>query len=88
MLHLELTPDLGADALIRCLKRFISRRGKPREFISDNAKTFKCKKLKDYIRNFATFEARWKYNLAKAPWWGGFYERMVQSVKRCLVDWI
>ena len=28
MLHLELTPDLGADALIRCLKRFTSRRAK------------------------------------------------------------
>jgi hypothetical protein len=20
----------------------------------------------------------------KSPWWGGFYERMVRSVKRCL----
>ena len=84
MLHLELTPDLGADALIRCLKRFTSRRGKPTQFISDNAKTFKSKKLKGYIANFATYVTRWKYNLAKAPWWDGLYERMVRSVKRCL----
>ena len=27
---------------------------------------------------------QWKFNLAKAPWWGGFYERLVGSVKRCL----
>ena len=31
MLDLELTPDLEADSLIRCLKQFISRRGKPRD---------------------------------------------------------
>ena len=22
--------------------------------------------------------------MEKAPWWGGFWERLVQSVKRCL----
>ena len=27
---------------------------------------------------------KWVFNLEKAPWWGGFFERMVQSVKRCL----
>lgn len=26
----------------------------------------------------------WRFNLEKAPWWGGFYERMVKGVKRCL----
>lgn len=27
---------------------------------------------------------KWRFNVAKAPWWGGFLERMVKSVKRCL----
>ena len=27
---------------------------------------------------------QWIFNLEKAPWWGGFFERLVQSVKRCL----
>ena len=27
---------------------------------------------------------RWKFNLERAPWWGGFFERMVGCVKRCL----
>ena len=27
---------------------------------------------------------KWSFNLEKAPWWGGLFERMVQSVKRCL----
>ena len=27
---------------------------------------------------------KWVFTLEKAPWWGGFYERMIQSMKRCL----
>ena len=26
----------------------------------------------------------WIFNVEKAPWWGGAFERMVQSTKRCL----
>jgi hypothetical protein len=26
----------------------------------------------------------WQFNLEKAPWWGGFFERLVGTVKRCL----
>jgi len=26
----------------------------------------------------------WKFNVPRAPWWGGFFERMVRSVKSCL----
>ena len=26
----------------------------------------------------------WSFNLEKAPWWGGLFERMIKSVKRCL----
>ena len=27
---------------------------------------------------------QWSCNLEKAPWWGGIFERMIKSVKRCL----
>jgi len=27
---------------------------------------------------------KWSFNLEKAPWWGGIFERLVKSVKRCL----
>lgn len=27
---------------------------------------------------------KWKFNLEKAPWWGGVFERLVKSTKRCL----
>ena len=29
-------------------------------------------------------KVKWKFNLERAPWWGGFFERMVRCVKRCL----
>ena len=29
-------------------------------------------------------QIEWRFNLERAPWWGGFFERIVGSVKRCL----
>ena len=26
----------------------------------------------------------WRFNLPKAPWWGGVFEWMIQTIKRCL----
>ena len=77
---------------MRCLRRFSARRGTPALIISDNAKTFKasaktlkklynCENVQGYL---GANRIEWKFNLERAPWWGGFFERMVQSVKRCL----
>ena len=27
---------------------------------------------------------KWIFNVERAPWWGGFFERMIQLLKRCL----
>ena len=27
---------------------------------------------------------KWIFNIQRAPWWGGFFERMIQMLKRCL----
>ena len=29
-------------------------------------------------------EIQWKFNLSRAPWWGGQFERMIGLVKQCL----
>ena len=91
-IHLELVNELSTSAFIRCLKRFPARRGLPRRIISDNAKTFKVvakviesmlnhPDVKDHLLNL---KVEWKFNLEKAPWWGGLFERLVKSTKRCL----
>lgn len=90
--HLELVPNMTSEAFIRCFKRFTARRGFPHKFISDNGKTFKAAaKTIDMVLNqpevqqfFAGIGLEWSFNLEKAPWWGGVFERMIKSVKRCL----
>ena len=27
---------------------------------------------------------KWEFNVDRAPWWGGFFERIVRSIKQCL----
>ena len=91
-LHLELVTDLHASTFVNCLRRFCSRRGTPTLIVSDNAKTFKAtsKLLRNLQREdrVAEFlEKRrivWRFNLERSPWMGGIFERMVQSVKKCL----
>ena len=41
VVHLDTVSDLSTLAFIRCLKRFVARRGLPKCFISDNGKSFK-----------------------------------------------
>lgn len=90
--HLEVVPDLTTAAFLRSLKRFTARRGLPRRFVSDNGKTFKAasKAIKammqheDVQQYLAGVGVQWTFNLARAPWWGGVFERMIRMTKRCL----
>ena len=79
--HIELVPDMSAPSLIRCLKRFIGRRGKFHMAVSDNFKSFVGKEL----QNFLTAEGiSWTHIFPKSPWWGAFYERLIRIVKESL----
>ena len=53
--HLELAHSLTTDSFIMALKRFISRRGSPEEFFSDNGSNFVGaeKELKDAVGNLS-----------------------------------
>ena len=79
--HLDLVPNMSSEAFVRSLERFIGRRGIPSLIISDNRKTFKGPEIRNLI---ASKNIKWRYIVEKSPGWGGFYERMVRSVKRCL----
>lgn len=59
--------------------------------VSDNGKTFKgaAKVLAGRKRNqhqppLGARQMEWSFNIERAPWWGGFFERLVRSTKRCL----
>ena len=74
------------------MKRFAARRGMPCKFVSDNGKTFKAAakilttlhQAEDVQSYFSSTKIKWTFNIERAPWWGGLFERMVKSVKRCL----
>ena len=90
--HLELTRDIGVETFLLALRRFASRRGLPSTLISDNAKTFRSSSKQitkivcsPEVHKFLTGNRiSWKFIVERAPWWGGFWERLVRSVKRCL----
>ena len=88
--HLELLTDHTSEGFTECLKRLIARRGRPTKIYSDNGKSFvaaskwlkrimKDEKTQDYL---AHHNILWQFNLARAPWWGGQFERLVGVVKQ------
>ena len=79
--HIDLVPDLTVGAFVRCLKRFVNRKGLPYLILSDSGKTFKEKELKEVLLKSGI---NWRFNLAKAIWTGGFFERLIRSLKRVL----
>ena len=64
----------------------------PTKFISDNGKTFKAasKYLKTVFKDGTVKEyltglgVQWIFNVERVLWWGGAFERLVRSTKRCL----
>ncbi|KAF0154889.1 MAG: Pao retrotransposon peptidase domain-containing protein [Ignavibacteria bacterium] len=95
-IHLELVNYLTAEEFLQALRRFIARRGKPIEIISDNATQFKLAKTVldrvwlEVIKNeqvqsyIGTQGINWKFIVQLAPWMGGFYERLIGMVKMSL----
>ncbi|XP_065658377.1 uncharacterized protein LOC124812001 [Hydra vulgaris] len=73
-IHLDLVPDLSAKSFILCLNLIIS----------DNATCFKNEEVK-LSEELLLLGIDWKYIIEAAPWWGGFWERLVQSVKKPLL---
>ena len=90
--HLEMVPDLTPEAFLRRFRRFTARRGLPSKIVSDNGTTFKSasKQTTELINNpgvkqfLAENQVLWIFNLERTPWWGGLFERIVRSMKRCL----
>ncbi|XP_028512935.1 uncharacterized protein LOC110232368 [Exaiptasia diaphana] len=91
-IHLELVEDMSVESFRRCLRKFTATRGIPGLIVTDNAKTFQGteKALRELFNHpqvqadLTNMRTEWRFNLPKAPWWGGFFERMVGCVKQCL----
>ena len=86
---LDVLPTLQTDKFLASLKKFIARRGRPRYIYSDNGSTFKAaadwlkkvRKCERFHDRLAQLEIDWKFNLSRAPWWGGQFERLIGIFK-------
>ena len=94
--HLELVSSLSTEAFIACLRRFISRRGKPVLIWSDHGSNFvgasrELKEMINFLEDQATQKCisefcskqgiQWKFIPERAPHFGGLWEAAVKSMK-------
>ena len=78
---LDLVLDASAETLVNSLSKFISGKGCPQIILSDNSSPF----IAEITQNFvASKNVKWDFNLANAPWYGEFCERLIGQAKRCL----
>ena len=71
--HLEVTTDMSFESASMAMRRFLGRRPTPSKFYSDNAPTF--------VKLSHQYSVPWNFIPVSAPWWGGWWERMVGTVK-------
>lgn len=87
--HLDLLKSLEVREFIPSLKRFIARRGRSKVIYSDNGATFKAaakwlqkvQKDEQFHKFLADSSIKWQFNLSRAPWWGGQFERLIGLFK-------
>jgi hypothetical protein len=79
---LELLPDLTTTEFIHSLKKFIARRGKT--FVAAATCLREAMKEERFHNWLAEQTIDWQFNLSRATWWGGQFERMVGLVKQAL----
>ena len=90
--HLEIVTDLSTDTFLLAFRRFVSRKSLPQIVISDNASTYlsaaeELKTLfesKDLKESLGRRGVTWRFIPKRAPWYGGFWERLIGLTKMCL----
>ncbi|XP_069191701.1 uncharacterized protein [Procambarus clarkii] len=90
--HLEVTSDMSAKAFLQAFHRFAARRSCPKLMISDNGSNLVAgeaclQEIWNHPKLHSVLKQRqcyWKFIPLRAPWHGGFYERVVGTVKKCL----
>ncbi|KRY74245.1 hypothetical protein T4A_10366 [Trichinella pseudospiralis] len=94
-IHLEIVPDQTIESFLRSLRRFVARRGRPDTIQSDNFRTFhqanaflkhvfSGRNWETVQRHLASERVEWIFITERSPWCGGYWERLVRSVKTAL----
>ncbi|XP_059047188.1 uncharacterized protein LOC131842631 [Achroia grisella] len=90
-IHLELCTSLSTEDFLLSLRRFLARRGRVRTIYSDNGTNFRgAHSLLNKIdwaeisKKSSIQKLQWKFIPPNAPWWGGFWERLIKMLKELL----
>lgn len=91
-LHLEVVTDLSVENFMQAFRRFVSRKSLPQLMISDNASTYQsaAKELEKLFNSTILNEqlsrqrTMWQFIPKRAPWYGGFWERLIGLTKTTL----
>ncbi|XP_057379622.1 uncharacterized protein LOC130701716 [Daphnia carinata] len=91
-IHLELVEDLTTANFILAFRSFITHHFQPRMVLSDNATTFEsaARMLKrlyestEVVKYLSDNQIEWRFIPKRAPWYGGFWERLVGLTKEAL----
>ena len=90
--HLEVVTSMSADSFLQAFRRFVSRKSLPKLIISDKATTFQSASI--YLKTFfdstsvrdtfANMGIDWQFIPKRAPWYGGWWERLIGLTKTAL----
>jgi len=90
--HLEIVTDLTVECFLQAFRRFSSRKSLPRLILSDNGSTFQsaADELKalfsspSLTHTLSKSGTEWRFIPKRAPWFGGFWERLIGLTKLTL----
>ena len=93
--HVEVAHSLDTDSFLNALRRFMARRGRPKEIRSDNGTNFTSaeNELKHLVRQWnqekiheflLQHEASWHFNPPCASHMGGAWERLIRTIRRVM----
>ncbi|GBM06557.1 hypothetical protein AVEN_52424-1, partial [Araneus ventricosus] len=89
-IRLELTTSL-TESFLQSFRRYVARRGRPSIVYSDNGTNLVgannlIKRINwETVAKYSTVnKIDWKFIPPSAPWWGGFWERLIGMVKRII----
>ena len=89
--HLDFVTSLSTETFLNALERFIHIRGRPTTIYSDNGTNFVGLVNLFNKVNWKTVEEaasvkqiKWIFNPPSAAWWGGWWERLIGTVKSLL----
>ena len=91
-IHLEVVSNMSTRSFMGAFRRFTDHHPLSRVIFSDNATTFQCASV--HVKNLAKDQTiidylanrqiQWKFIPKRAPWYGGFWERLVGLIKSAL----